>query len=235
MTRLGCIANSSAAHRSSVSWRNFPVRTSTPIIPTTCAASTSLVRSSPIMYISSGSTPRRLAAARKPSGAGLPTAVALRPEVSSIPIRYLPVSTRNPSVVVHGLLRRLRPGEIARVRDVDAGHVLADLAAVDQKAPRVRIAVADVLRGEHRSGDDLVCSYLHACLGEQLGDLHTGARRGVRQIRARNLVARHHLQSFGRTLDRLPRRHQDAVDVEQHTADSHGPTVTANDSAQLGG
>jgi len=35
----------------------------------------------------------------------LPTAVALRPEVSSIPIRYMPVSIRSPSVVVHAVLR----------------------------------------------------------------------------------------------------------------------------------
>ncbi len=76
-------------------------------MPTTCAASTSLFKSSPTMYISSVSTPpSRFAAARKPSGAGFfPTAVALRPEVSSIPIRYMPVSMRSPSVVVHAVLR----------------------------------------------------------------------------------------------------------------------------------
>ncbi len=45
------------------------VRTSTPTIPTTWAASTSLLRSSPIMYISSGSTPRQLARGQKPPGA----------------------------------------------------------------------------------------------------------------------------------------------------------------------
>jgi hypothetical protein len=43
---LGCIANSSAAQRSSVSWRNLPVRASTPAVPTTCAVSTSLFGSS---------------------------------------------------------------------------------------------------------------------------------------------------------------------------------------------
>jgi hypothetical protein len=74
-------------------------------MPTTCAASTSLLRSSPIMYISSGSTPRREAAARNPAGAGLPTALALRPDVSSMPIRYMPVSMRSPSVVFHDVLR----------------------------------------------------------------------------------------------------------------------------------
>ena len=57
------------------------------------------------MYISSGSTPSLLAAARNPSGAGLPTAVALRPDVSSMPSRYMPVSMRSPSVVFHDVLR----------------------------------------------------------------------------------------------------------------------------------
>ena len=47
-------------------------------MPTTWPARTSLFRSSPTTYISSGSTPSRPAAARKPSGAGFPTAVALR-------------------------------------------------------------------------------------------------------------------------------------------------------------
>ena len=76
-----------------------------PVMPTTWAASTSLLRSSPTMYTSSGSTPSRAAAVRNPAGAGLPTAVALRPEVSSMPIRYMPVSMRSPSVVVQAVLR----------------------------------------------------------------------------------------------------------------------------------
>ena len=57
------------------------------------------------MYISSGSTPSRAAAARNPAGAGFPTAVTCRPEACSIPIRYMPVSMRSPSAVSHAVLR----------------------------------------------------------------------------------------------------------------------------------
>ena len=202
------------------------------------------------MYISSGSTPRRLAAARKPSGAGLPTAVALRPRGLLHPdqvhagVDTQPVGGGPRGAAVHGDdrhtlrhpvvdpgqrqvavlrtraaeqhhiggLRRLRPGELARVDDVDAGHVLGDLAAVDQETSRIRVAVADVLRGQHRRGDDLVGAHRHARLGEQVGDLHPGAGGGVGQIRARNLVGGQRPQCLGCTRRsasmRSPRRHR---------------------------
>ena len=57
------------------------------------------------MYMSSGSTPSRAAAVSKPAGAGLPTATARRPEASSIPTRYMPVSIRSPSAVFQAVLR----------------------------------------------------------------------------------------------------------------------------------
>ncbi|CFE48024.1 Uncharacterised protein [Mycobacterium tuberculosis] len=81
------------------------MRTSTPVMPTAWAASTSLCRSSPIMTICCGSTPTRSAAARNPSAAGLPMAVAVLPQACSIPVRYIPVSMRSPSVVFQVILR----------------------------------------------------------------------------------------------------------------------------------
>ena len=69
------------------------------------SCSTASTDSTPATADSASRAATRVASARNGSLNGLPTAVTLRPDVSSIPIRYMPVSTRNPSVVVQAVLR----------------------------------------------------------------------------------------------------------------------------------
>ena len=116
---------------------------------------------------------------------------------------------------------------------VDTGHVVGDVAAVNQKALSVRVAVADEVSGQHRGGDHLVGGDIHARVGEQVGDLHAGTRRGVGQVGPRNLVVGQRPQRLPRTRDGLPRGHQHTVDVEEHSTGSHGATVNAQVVAQL--
>ncbi len=120
---------------------------------------------------------------------------------------------------VGGLGHRI--DDVAGVDDVDVGHVLADVAAVDQEATRTRIAVPHVFGRQHRGGDHLVGGDVHPRLGEQARDLATGAGRGVGEVGPRNLIVGEHPQRLRGAGDGLPRGHQDAIDVEQHSTDSH--------------
>ncbi|SLF08186.1 Uncharacterised protein [Mycobacteroides abscessus subsp. massiliense] len=105
---------------------------------------------------------------------------------------------------------------------IDPCHVGGDVAVVQQITPSARMLGDHVIGGQHRRGDHLVGGHRQPRGAEQLGDLHTGPRRGVGQETSANVVVLERLESLRGAVDRLPRGHQDPVDIEEHSADGHG-------------
>ncbi len=71
-------------------------------------------------------------------------------------VRWLYSGPAPPSSTTSGVSGARLPAELAGVDDVDARHVLGDLAAVDQETSRPRIPVSDVVGGQRGGGDHLV-------------------------------------------------------------------------------
>ena len=92
-----------ASALSSVSGRNFPVRTSAVRMPKSRAPRMSDSMSSVTSHVSSGSASRTSSAAAKYDGLGFPSTVASTPVAYSSPATKAPESSIGPRLVCHHL------------------------------------------------------------------------------------------------------------------------------------